>query len=187
MNTSIFNKIINEKTYIFLGEYCLTVDLGCLLAQKRKHQLDQVAKIAVFEEVDSLMDIKIDKNTIKRKINQNKHDFLKERPLIDKPNFIDSIEIKDMNESQDISITSLKSNEFRMGSLVNKERKSKKELKSSAKLVKILSNLIYLILKEYKITELNFVVSPINIIYMYLTSGISANIRKKEMIKVRQR
>ena len=31
-----------------LGEYCLTIDLGCLLAQKRKLQLDQVAKVAVF-------------------------------------------------------------------------------------------------------------------------------------------
>ena len=32
-----------------LGEYCLTVDLGCLLIQKRKNQLDQVAKMAVFQ------------------------------------------------------------------------------------------------------------------------------------------
>ena len=32
-----------------LGEYCLSIDLGCLLAQKRKLQLDQVAKVAVFQ------------------------------------------------------------------------------------------------------------------------------------------
>lgn len=32
-----------------LGEYCLTIDLGCLLAQKRKLQLDQVAHVAVFQ------------------------------------------------------------------------------------------------------------------------------------------
>jgi len=34
-----------------LGEYCLTIDLGCLLAQKRKLQLDQVAHVAVFQGI----------------------------------------------------------------------------------------------------------------------------------------
>ena len=32
-----------------LGEYCLTIDLGCLLAQKRKLQLDQVASMTIFQ------------------------------------------------------------------------------------------------------------------------------------------
>ena len=32
-----------------LGEYCLTVDLGCMLAHKRKVQLDQVANMAIFQ------------------------------------------------------------------------------------------------------------------------------------------
>lgn len=83
----------------------MTVDLGCLLAQKRKHQLDQVAKIAVFQEVDSLMDIKIDKKTIKEKLSQNKtekNSGLTTGKNIERPNFFDSLEIKDMNESQEV-------------------------------------------------------------------------------------
>lgn len=32
-----------------LGEFCLTIDLGCLLAQNRKLQLDRVAKVAVYQ------------------------------------------------------------------------------------------------------------------------------------------
>jgi hypothetical protein len=156
------------------------VDLGCLLLQKRKRQLDQVAKI---EEVDSIMDIKIDKKTIKDKLfkkglkkSDNDHE-------IEKPNFLDSMEIKDMNASQEISMTSLKSQE-NIFSMQNKKKKIKRELKIHAKICKILSNIIYMILREYNSEELNFIISPINIIYMYLCSCISSRIRRKEMIKV---
>lgn len=34
-----------------LGEYCLTVDLGCMLAHKRKVQLDQVANMTIFQGI----------------------------------------------------------------------------------------------------------------------------------------
>jgi len=147
--------------------------------------LDQVAKI---EEVDSIMDIKIDKKSIKNKLfgcknpkrGLNKFDNDRE---IEKPNFMDSLEIKDMNASQEISITSLKSQE-NLFSMQNKKKKMKRELKIHAKICKILSNVIYMILREYQSKELSFIISPINIIYMYLSSCISSRIRQKEMIKV---
>lgn len=163
----------------------MTVDLGCLLLQKRKRQLDQVAKI---EEVDSIMDIKIDKKAIKEKLfdvknkrkifkkSENEHDF-------EKPNFVDSVEIKDMNASQEISMTSLKSQENIL-SMQNKKKKLKREVKIQAKICKILNNVIYMILREYQYEELNFITSPMNIIYMYLSSCISSKIRRKELTKV---
>ena len=170
---------------ILTGEYCLTVDLGCLLLQKRKRQLDQVAKI---EEVDSIMDIKIDKKSIKDKlyggkINKKGLNKFDNEHEIEKPNFVDSLEIKDMNASQEISLTSLKSQENLL-LMQNKKKKMKRELKIHAQICKILSNIIYMILKEYQTDELNFIISPINIIYMYLSSCISSQIRRKEMIKV---
>ena len=154
--------------------------MGCLLLQKRKRQLDQVAKI---EEVDSIMDIKIDKKTIKDKFKKGLRKAENEHE-IEKPNFLDSIEIKDMNASQEISMTSLKSQE-NIFSMQNKKKKIKRELKIHAKITKILSNIIYMILREYNTEELNFIISPINVIYMYLCSCISSRIRRKEMIKVK--
>ena len=40
-----------------LGEYCLTIDLGCLLAQKRKSQLDKGAKISAAVQGNILYNI----------------------------------------------------------------------------------------------------------------------------------
>lgn len=160
--------------------------MGCLLLQKRKRQLDQVAKI---EEVDSIMDIKIDKKSMKDKLffgKNMKKDFKKNHDHdheIDKPNFLDSLEIKDMNASQEISMNSLKSQE-NIFSILNKRKKMKRELKIHAKICKILSNVIYMILREYQTEELDFIISPVNIIYMYLSSCISSRIRRKELIKV---
>lgn len=163
----------------------MTVDLGCLLLQKRKRQLDQVAKI---EEVDSIMDIKIDKKAIKEKlfdVKNQKKIFKKadNEHEIEKPNFVDSLDIRDMNASQEISMTSLKSQENIL-SLLNKKKKMKREVKIHAKICKILNNVIYMILREYKYDELNFITSPMNIIYMYLSSCLSSKVRRKELTKV---
>lgn len=163
----------------------MTVDLGCLLLQKRKRQLDQVAKI---EEVDSIMDIKIDKKAIKEKlfdVKNQKKNFKKadNEHEIEKPNFVDSLDIRDMNASQEISMTSLKSQENIL-SLLNKKKKMKREVKIHAKICKILNNVIYMILREYKYDELNFITSPMNIIYMYLSSCLSSKVRRKELTKV---
>lgn len=38
-----------HQTAQLLGQFNLTIDLGCLLSQKRRQQLDQVAKIACFQ------------------------------------------------------------------------------------------------------------------------------------------
>jgi len=48
LKIGVFHTAQEKMKYLAnqLGEYCLTIDLGCLLAQKRKLQLDQVAHVA---------------------------------------------------------------------------------------------------------------------------------------------
>ena len=148
--------------------------MGCLLSQKRKHQLDQVAKIAVFKEIDSLMDIKIDKKQLKEKLGEGISE--KNRHMaIDKPIYVESSELREINESQSQEIS------LSMG---NMKKVSRRDVKIWGKVAKILCNIIYLFLREFPTNELSFLLSPINVLYMYLSSDVSNETRWKELAKV---
>ena len=170
-----------------LGEYFLTVDLGCLLAQKRKRQLDQVAKMAVFEEVDSIMDLKIDEKALKERMSIKKRLKMEKKkqrqPLGDKLKLLDSASLRELNNSnEDLSLASSKSQIGVENSV--QIRKSKKNLKILQKFCRILFNLIYKLLREFEIERLNFVISPVNFLFMYISSQLSGKVRQKDAVKM---
>ncbi|KAL4475130.1 hypothetical protein ABPG74_001826 [Tetrahymena malaccensis] len=190
-----------------LGEYNLTIDLGCLLAQRRKFQLDQVAKIAVFQDVDSLIDLKIDESFIKQKIKKRKRDKgsskkaefkQQQQQQIEQEQItlLDSIDLKELNvvAGQDNlssnthresapSISQLPNQMMLMMMNANRKKKSKTELNNIRKMLKIISNIIFMVLKDLSDQEKQFLPSPVNCLYSYLSSEVNSFNRKKDLIK----
>jgi hypothetical protein len=143
------------------------------------------------------MNLKIDEKLIKEKISRKKKHRVQKRSQktatankevlaeVDKPQFIQGHETRDFNGSvEGLSLNSSKSHEGLIGLNPLRKRRTKPELKNYIKICKILCNVIYMILKDYEIEDLNFILSPVNIIYMYLSSKLNSKIRQKELMKV---
>lgn len=65
----------------------------------------------------------------------------------------------------------------------NRKKKSKTELNNIRKMLKIMSNIIFMVLKDLSDTEKQFLPSPVNCLYSYLSSETNSFNRKKDLIK----
>lgn len=70
------------------------------------------------------------------------------------------------------------------GKNLEAKKKTKQDLKALGKMLKILANLIYHILKEYDINKLQNFSSLVSSLYLYLSTHAAQEIREKELRKV---
>ena len=146
------------------------------------------------------MDIKVDEKLIKEKLNKKrKMKHLKKKNNI-KLSKIKNLEIKEVEssknseeeDSEDESPTGKPEVTFQGAKFLEKDKgknydtkkRNKQDLKSLGKMIKILANLIYCILKDYDVNKLQNFSSLVSTLYLYLSTHAAHEIREKELRKV---
>lgn len=188
-----------------MGEYFLSIDLGCLLEQKRKQQMDDVAKFSGQEDgelkdIESILynsRIKTEEKNLKKEVwgcaggimatpscdgkdsmGPDCHPSIN----IGAPEQVDLIShsmIKSSNRRQYDELECLQTSGLKF---LDQKTGVRKISKVYAKICKLLLNIGYILLRDVDYDKLQQFLPFLNIIYLYFTTTVSIKAREQELL-----